>query len=435
MASTYQKLGSYTVPLGSGVSSITFSGIPATHTDLLVHASLRTTNSSTVDDLRAQFNGDSNPNYTIKTLYGQGTNAYSGSENSVTSLYLAPIDGATAVPNVFGSLSFVVTNYLGSTFKSVSVEGVHENNATYGTDMLNSGIWKNTAPINSVTFVAASGANFVTYSEITLYGVFNTDVSSTPSTPTVSTLTDIGGGTISAAITNSGSASASYTVTSSPGGFTGTGTSPVYVSGLSPATAYTFTATAANPVGVSSASSASSSITPYNGMVALQTVTATTSSTLSLVQFTSIPSNYTHLQIRIYGRSQRAAATDTVYIRFNSDTAANYSWHQMSGTGTGGASSTGASPDYQMFAGTIPGASSTTGFFGSSIVDILDYTNTNKNKTLKSIGGYDANGSGLNEERSGAWYSTSSITSITLANYAAGDYFTQGTVFTLYGVK
>jgi hypothetical protein len=54
----------------------------------------------------------------------------------------------------------------------------------------------------------------------------------------------------------------SYTVTSSPGSFTGTGSSsPIIVEGLQSATSYTFTVVASNSVGSSVASDASNSIT------------------------------------------------------------------------------------------------------------------------------------------------------------------------------
>ncbi|MCU8017565.1 Ig-like domain-containing protein [Shewanella sp. SM72] len=66
-----------------------------------------------------------------------------------------------------------------------------------------------------------------------------------------------------APIFNGGSSITAYTVTSSPGGFTGSGAgSPITVTGLSNGTAYTFSVTAANTVGSGNASSASNSVTP-----------------------------------------------------------------------------------------------------------------------------------------------------------------------------
>ena len=89
---------------------------------------------------------------------------------------------------------------------------------------------------------------------------------SPPDAPTIGTAT---GGNASASVTfsapanNGGSAITGFTVTSSPSGITGTGSSsPITVSGLSNGTAYTFTVTATNAIGTGAASSASNSVTP-----------------------------------------------------------------------------------------------------------------------------------------------------------------------------
>lgn len=162
--------------------------------------------------------------------------------------------------------------------------------------------------------------------------------------------------------------------------------------------------------------------------------TITSSGSTNLIEFTSIPSTYTHLQVRIFSRSAVSAAEDTVYIRLNSDSSSSYSWHRLRGNGSS-ASAGGYYPDGIMFAGATPGASATSSIFGTSIVDILDYRNTSKNKTIRSLGGYDANGSGMIELYSGSWNSTTAVTGVTLANYTSGNNFASGSVFALYGIK
>ncbi|MFC3068576.1 cadherin-like beta sandwich domain-containing protein [Phenylobacterium soli] len=87
-----------------------------------------------------------------------------------------------------------------------------------------------------------------------------------PGAPTIGAVTP-GNGQVGVAFTapasNGGSGITGYTVTSSPGGFTGTGaSSPITVSGLTNGTSYTFTVTASNSAGTGSASSPSASATP-----------------------------------------------------------------------------------------------------------------------------------------------------------------------------
>ena len=117
--------------------------------------------------------------------------------------------------------------------------------------------------------------------------------------PTMISCFGANNGSITASAT--GGTPTSYTATSSPGGFTGTGaSSPVTVSGLTNGTAYTFTVTATNSNGTSPSSSASSSFTPVapTNFYSIQTVTVDASGTTSIT-FSSIPQTYTHLQVRM----------------------------------------------------------------------------------------------------------------------------------------
>lgn len=149
---------------------------------------------------------------------------------------------------------------------------------------------------------------------------------------------------------------------------------------------------------------------------------------VSNVEFTNIPQTYTHLQIRGIARGNTIGA---VKITFNSDTASNYSFHYLYGNGSATGSSNGTSQAYaaSFWSMGIPSASNT---FGSSIYDILDYTNTNKYKTIRGLDGFDANGSGGIEIVSGNWRSTSAISSIKLEGSSVN--FQQYSSFALYGV-
>ena len=71
--------------------------------------------------------------------------------------------------------------------------------------------------------------------------------------------------------------------------------------------------------------------------------------------------------------------------------------------------------------------------YGVNVIDILDYANTNKYKTLRVLTGIDVNGSGgYVQLSSGLWQSSSAITSITLTNSTN---YTTATQFALYGIK
>jgi len=154
----------------------------------------------------------------------------------------------------------------------------------------------------------------------------------------------------------------------------------------------------------------------------------------SSISFTSIPSTYTHLQLRFIARGTSTLARAA--IRLNSDSNANYSLHYLYGDGSSaGAGGTGAQG--QIDVTTIPTSSQTSNTFGSAVVDILDYANTNKNKTIRSLGGDDLNGSGgYSILYSGAWYNTNAVNTLTVVpgTVGSGD-FAQYSHFALYGIK
>lgn len=154
----------------------------------------------------------------------------------------------------------------------------------------------------------------------------------------------------------------------------------------------------------------------------------------SSVSFTSIPSTYKHLQIRWIARSTAAASTDYIYpMRFNSDSGSNYSSHYINANGSAVAASGNANQTGFNFYGDWPAASATSGLFGVAVMDILDYADTNKYKTVRTLAGFDANGSGQVFFNSSSWRSTSAISSFSLA--FNGGNVAQYSSFALYGIK
>ncbi len=161
--------------------------------------------------------------------------------------------------------------------------------------------------------------------------------------------------------------------------------------------------------------------------------TVITSDTAS-VTFSSIPQAYKHLQLRMFAKTDRADIEDVTLIQFNGDTAANYSYHNVRGNGSATASEGAASTSYIYLHFASTGNSGVSNIFSSSVLDILDYANTNKFKTTRSLHGFDANGSGRVYLASGNWRSTSAITSIVL-DQQHGTNWKQYSHFALYGIK
>ncbi len=157
--------------------------------------------------------------------------------------------------------------------------------------------------------------------------------------------------------------------------------------------------------------------------------TTTLSTSTATVTFSSIPQTYKHLQIRTIARN----SADNISLRmtFNSDSSSIYTLHELYGSGAVAASAAQTSIAY--YPCSLAGPASATGVFGASITDILDYTNTNKYKTMRTLTGYDGNGSGYVELTSGVWMSSSAISSLTIV--PNGGTMNQYSSFALYGIK
>lgn len=154
------------------------------------------------------------------------------------------------------------------------------------------------------------------------------------------------------------------------------------------------------------------------------------------VEFTSIPNIYKHLQIRGIARSTATGSTqDTIRIRFNSDSGTNYSAHAMGGDGSVAYVAQAAASQTNCYTTNIPRAGVTASVYGGFVYDILDYLDTNKYKTIRTIGGADQNGSGTIIMGGAAWRSTNAITSILLYPDGSGASFAQYSHFALYGIK
>ncbi len=181
---------------------------------------------------------------------------------------------------------------------------------------------------------------------------------------------------------------------------------------------------------------ASSKLKITGSFESIATVTASGSPTS--LTFSSIPSTYKSLQIRGIAKDVNAGGgAEVVKLRFNGDTATNYVYHNLTGNGSS-VSATGAITQSSIPCG-ISGSMSSDpvfpNFYGANMIDIIDYASTIKNKTVKGFTGSEGYTYAPHNMSlfSGAWLSTSAITSITILAALTG--FANGTTFALYGTK
>ncbi len=151
-----------------GAANITFSSIPATgYTDLVILASIRSANASTDDALKVDLNATS-ANQTIRLLRGNGATTLSADG---TYLAMGYVPGTSATSNTFSNSFLYIPNYAGSANKSMSADGVFENNATTALQQIQALLWSNTAAINEIKLYLDSASNLAQYSSATLYGI------------------------------------------------------------------------------------------------------------------------------------------------------------------------------------------------------------------------------------------------------------------------
>ena len=157
----------------------------------------------------------------------------------------------------------------------------------------------------------------------------------------------------------------------------------------------------------------------------IQTLTPSSGTSVS---FTSIPSTYTHLQIRYSIMGTNFAS---LRMTLNSDTTANYSWHSLVGYSSSALADVGTSATFIDLTPYNRGLGSSQPTPG--VLDILDYANTSKNKTTRALTGRNDNttSSSINFN-SGNWRSTAAINTITFTSSSA---FATGTSIALYGIK
>jgi hypothetical protein len=162
------------------------------------------------------------------------------------------------------------------------------------------------------------------------------------------------------------------------------------------------------------------------------------------VSFSSIASTYSHLQVRIMTKAVSATAGGAaLFMRMNSDSGNNYAIHQLIGSGSSTATAFGeATVPYALVGNNGSYQSLTVGdgasMYSVHVIDILDYANTSKYKTVRALHGRDNNSTtGRVMLESGLWQNTAAINtlSFTMRDGTAASNIAQYSSFALYGIN
>jgi hypothetical protein len=165
MANTYTLIQSVTVGSG-GSSSIVFSTLPNTYTDLVLKISARTNRSNVTDAISLKLN---NVTTNQSSLYMESTG--SSSNSGTLSTIRGQSCGNNATSGTFGNCEFYIPNYAGSLSKSTPSLGVAENRDSAAFMWLVSNLWNSTAAITDIEIINVNSATFLQHSTASLYGI------------------------------------------------------------------------------------------------------------------------------------------------------------------------------------------------------------------------------------------------------------------------
>lgn len=171
MATTYEAIAK-SIATGSS-TTVTFSSIPSTYTDLLISYSARNAN----DTIYMFFNGQTAPQttYSNTRVYGNGATATSARDTSTNGFVRYGINYTSATANTFCNTEIYIPNYAGSSNKCFTISTVTEDNLAstgYANVNAQASLWSNTAAITSISFIGIGG-NLVAGSSFYLYGIKN----------------------------------------------------------------------------------------------------------------------------------------------------------------------------------------------------------------------------------------------------------------------
>jgi hypothetical protein len=157
-----------TTTLSSTATSITFSSIPSTYTDLRLVV-VGVASSGVAMCLR--FNSDSGSNYSQTYLYGDGSTAASGRNTSLTRVNLTQVTnfGQNALPQLVTADIF---SYASSTYKTfLNTEAADQNGGGFASTVSQVSLWRSTSAIDNIYLYNDGSGNYAAGTTATLYGI------------------------------------------------------------------------------------------------------------------------------------------------------------------------------------------------------------------------------------------------------------------------
>jgi hypothetical protein len=157
----------------------------------------------------------------------------------------------------------------------------------------------------------------------------------------------------------------------------------------------------------------------------------TATGSVASIDFTSIPSTFTDLLVKVSGRAVATSSYPNVRVRFNSDTGANYKWRRIYGDGTGATSDSNSS-DTGALVGLIAGSNETANTFSNFEFVIPNYLSSNQKSISSDAVSENNSATSYSYLLASLWTGTSAITSISL--YSSYNFAQYSTAY-LYGIK
>ena len=161
-------ISSVTVGAG-GSTSMTFTSIPQTYTDLTLAVCARSLGGGANATLYLEFNADVSVFYNGRSFFGTGASVFSGTDTSLVQINLGRHSGSSSTANTFGSTNVLIPNYTGSANKTMSFDSVSENNASDAFQWFGAGRFPKTTAVTSLRLFD-NGGGFAQHSTAYLYG-------------------------------------------------------------------------------------------------------------------------------------------------------------------------------------------------------------------------------------------------------------------------